>query len=332
MKSIAIITFEGMFDSSLSITLDILRSANQIATAQGEGSLGVDFGLYSASGEPVKTAGGLVINPRSALGDIKKVDVVILPGLGISDGEQLNRVLKQQDANQIIHFLRDQHRAGSTILGSCSASFFLAEAGIFSDSMATTSWWLADEFRRKYPSVKLQTEKMITTGKNYLCAGAAMAQADLMMVLVSSLYGTVVARQVANYLLIDQREFQSQYIMSGLLSHKYPEIEKAERWIRQHLSGTFSISDLAAAVGIGKRTLARRTQEAMGLSPLQFVQQIRVESAIHLLETTHKSFDVIAFELGYSDAATLRRLLQRHTGKSPAHFRLAHTVSSTSQH
>jgi len=321
MKFAAIIAFEGMFDSSLSVTLDILRCANQVSKGLGEESPPVEFGIYSASGDKIKTGGGLEINPVGMIEDLEDVDYVILPGIGISDSDQVAHILEQQDAVSLVDFIRRQHKKGAVISASCSASFFLAEAGVFDDNAATTSWWLADEFQRRYPLVQLQVDKMIVSGDDYLCAGAAMAQADLMMLIVSKLYGAKVARLVANYLLIDRREYQSQYIMSGLVSHKYPEVEKAEQWVRKNLSREFKISDLADSIGISERTLARRIQAALGLSPLKFVQQLRIESAIHLLETTNRSFDVIAYEVGYSDAASLRRLLQRHTGKLPGHFR-----------
>lgn len=148
-----------------------------------------------------------------------------------------------------------------------------------------------------------------------------MAQADLMMAVVAQIYGEETARLTANYLLIDRRELQSQYIMSGLMTHRHPEVAKAESWIRENIAMVFTISDVAAVVGLSPRTLGRRITEIVGVGPLKFVQQLRIEHAIHLLETTHRSFETIAVDVGYQDASSLRRLLKRQTGKSPSQFR-----------
>lgn len=64
------------------------------------------------------------------------------------------------------------------------------------------------------------------------------------------------------------------------------------------------------------RTLQRRVRAVMGKSPISFVQDPRVERALHLLRVTKDSVDEIATAVGYEDGATLRSLLRRklHAG------------------
>jgi len=52
-------------------------------------------------------------------------------------------------------------------------------------------------------------------------------------------------------------------------------------------------------------------QEVLGKTPLAYVQDLRVERAVHLLKTSRASVDDIASRVGYADAATLRTLLRR---------------------
>ncbi|WP_338075865.1 helix-turn-helix domain-containing protein [Bradyrhizobium zhanjiangense] len=62
---------------------------------------------------------------------------------------------------------------------------------------------------------------------------------------------------------------------------------------------------------LGARTFARRCERASGLSPVRFVQRLRVDKAMELLETTRLSLDDIAEKVGYADPSTLRKLLHR---------------------
>jgi transcriptional regulator GlxA family with amidase domain len=108
--------------------------------------------------------------------------------------------------------------------------------------------------------------------------------------------------------------------MQDQLSHSDELVEKFEAWARQNLT-TFSLRDAARAVGASERTLERRLRRALGKSPLSYVQDLRVESAVQRLRTSDFSLEQIASEVGYADAVTLRTLLRRKTGRGVRELR-----------
>ena len=55
-------------------------------------------------------------------------------------------------------------------------------------------------------------------------------------------------------------------------------------------------------------------QSALGKSPLDYFQSLRVERAVHLLKTSSAGVEEIAEQVGYSDGAILRVLLRRRLG------------------
>ena len=55
-------------------------------------------------------------------------------------------------------------------------------------------------------------------------------------------------------------------------------------------------------------------QSVLGKSPLAFFQDLRVERAVHLLQTSNASIDQIADQVGYADGVTLRTLIRRKLG------------------
>jgi transcriptional regulator GlxA family with amidase domain len=130
------------------------------------------------------------------------------------------------------------------------------------------------------------------------------------------------ATLVARYLIVDSRPSQSAYVISDHLSHSDPLVERFERWARGRLAEGFSLDEAALAAGTSKRTLARRMQQVLGKSPLTYVQDLRVERAVHLLKTSDKSLEQIAGMVGYADGVTLRTLLRQRLGRGVREVRL----------
>src|SRR5262249_54610580 len=93
-----------------------------------------------------------------------------------------------------------------------------------------------------------------------------------------------------------------------------PLVERFERWARHHLTD-FDLTEAARKVGASARTLERRTRAVLGKTPVSYVQDLRVEAAIHLLRTTKDSIETIASAVGYGDGVTLRTLRRRKTGR-----------------
>ena len=59
----------------------------------------------------------------------------------------------------------------------------------------------------------------------------------------------------------------------------------------------------------------------MGKTPLSYFQDLRVERAVHLLQTSSESIDLIAAQVGYANGATLRTLLRRRVGRTASELR-----------
>lgn len=84
-----------------------------------------------------------------------------------------------------------------------------------------------------------------------------------------------------------------------------------------------AISRAAAELGVTERSLQRATQAELGRSPRDFVDDIRLERAAHLLRTTALTVDTVAAKVGYLNSGTLRNLVRRRRGMSMAEFRSA---------
>ncbi len=197
----------------------------------------------------------------------------------------------------------------------------LAASGLLDHGPATTTWWLVPLFRELYPRVDLDESRMIVEARGRVTAGAALAHLDLALWLVRRKSPTLAA-QTARYLMVDSRPSQAAFAIPDQLAHDDPMVERFERWARTHLAD-FSLAAAARAAGTSERTLARRLHDVLGKSPLGFVQELRVERAAHLLQSTTADVDSIAAEVGYQSGVTLRTLLRRKLGRGVRELRRA---------
>jgi len=204
----------------------------------------------------------------------------------------------------------------------------LAESGLLDGQTATTTWWLAPLFRRRYPDVVLEDSSMIVNSGPFVTAGAALGHMDLALWLIRRV-SPQLAALTAQYLIVDSRPSQSAYALTDHLVHADPLVRKFESWARENLARGFSLNDAARAVGSSKRTLARRLQTVLGRSPLEYFQSVRVERAVHLLKTTEASVEEIAARVGYADGVTLRTLLRRRLHAGVKEIRVSSSSASS---
>ncbi len=215
---------------------------------------------------------------------------------------QLDAKLKSTACRRAGDLLAESFEAGAALAASCASTFLLAEAGLLDGRRATTTWWLAPLFRHRYPRVELVTDRMVVADWPIATGGAAMAQMDLMLAVVGRFAGPGLARTCANYLLLEERRSQAPFMAITFLARQDPKIAKAEKWVRDNIGRDFAIEELAEAVALAPRTFARRIAATCGVSPIQFVQRIRIETARYLLETTRLSVEEIARQGGLCGA------------------------------
>ena len=196
---------------------------------------------------------------------------------------------------------------------ACIGTFVMAESGLLDHHHATTTWWLAPLFRKRYPQVLLDESNMIVKSGRFVTAGAALSHIDLALWLVRGV-SPKLASLTAKYLIVDSRPSQSAYALTDHLVHSDPLVQRFETWARSRLKDGFSLDEAAGAVGASKRTLARHMQMVLGKSPLSYFQSLRVERAVHLLKTSSASVDEIAVRVGYTEGSILRVLLRRRLG------------------
>ena len=318
---ITLLALDECFASNLVGTADLLRAANLVA-AQFDARAGPPFSwqVVSPDGKPVRASNGLTLNVNGAAADQPPGQLIVVPAFGSPQPEHFLAVLQRHQ--RLLPWLREQYDSGVTLAASCSGSFLLAEGGLLDGRCATTSWWLGELFRSRYPAVRLELRSMLTHDERLLCSGTGMSHVDLALHIIGAHAGRAVARMVANYAVLDdRRRSQAPFVAPHHAQGHDPVVLKAEQWIKAHLNRVITVEDIAAQVAVSPRTLTRRFHEHVGDSPLEFVQKLRIEASKALLENTQLRVGEIVERVGYADDSTFRRLFRKHTTLSPRNYR-----------
>ena len=314
MLPITILALETALASSVTITIDVLAMANHVCRGQGRPPA---FDVRLAG------PGAHLFRPFLAFPEASHdvPELFIVPAQGLSKAEDYRIRLAQADADTARGLIGAAAADGAHIASSCTGTLLLASTGLLDGRRATTAWWLAPVFHELYPAVALDTAELVLSDAGFTTAGAAMAQMDLMVGLIARYAGAEVAEGCTRRMLLDERRSQTPYMAIGLLAASNESIARAAAWARPRLGERIGVNDLAAAVGQSPRTFSRRVTATTGLSPVHFLQQLRVEQAIALIETTTLSFEEVAYRVGYSDPSTLRSLIRRRAGLGPRELR-----------
>lgn len=310
--NVSILALEGVFDTGLATVLDAFTTANELAGLQGDP--GPPFTVSLVGVRPVVTSAQGFGVPVRHLADCPAPDLVVVPALGSKMPLQLLLALERDDVADAVVALQDWARGGARIAAACIGTFVLAESGLLDGHEATTTWWLTPLFLQRYPGVRLDTGRMIVSSGQFMTAGAALSHLDMALSLIRQASPDL-ASLVASYLVVDSRPSQSVYMIADHLAHADPLVKKFDRWVRENLNRSFNLDEAAQELATSKRTLARRMQEVLGKTPINYVQDLRVERAVHLLKTGKDSVERIAEMVGYADGVTLRTLLRRRLGK-----------------
>ena len=315
---IFVLALEGVFDTGLTTVLDSLTMANSLARTTGVATAGFDITVVGMRPQ-VRTELGLQV-PVREVPDTPAPDWVVLPALNRTTPDALVPALGRDDVVDALGALRSWRSNGARVAAACTGTFVLAESGLLDGYDATTTWWLSPLFRQRYPNVHLDAHRIVVPSGGAITAGAALSHLDLALWLIRN-HSPELAALVARYLVFDSRLSQSAYAISDQLSHSDVLVERFDRWVRQHLGTAISLDVVVDELATSKRTLTRRLNAVLGKTPVEYIQDLRIERAVHLLRTSELPVERIAEQVGYADGHTLRTLLRRRIGKGVRELR-----------
>ncbi len=202
----------------------------------------------------------------------------------------------------------------------CSGSFLLAAAGLLDARTATTHWSCSEEFRRLFPRVHLDPDRIFVQQGHFWTSAGVTAGIDLSLALIGEDLGETVARQTAQEMVVYHRRPGGQSQFSALLEIERPQgrFGALLEFMREQLLAPLTVEQLAARACMSPRHFARAFRAETGITPAKAVERVRADAARAMLESGAHSVQEVARTSGFNDPERMRRAFVRIFGASPS--------------
>lgn len=258
--------------------------------------------------------GGITFEAESGLERLAEADLILVPGWRGAD---------EDVPEQLCTALQDAHRRGARIASICSGAFVLAASGLLDGKRATTHWRYAEKLAAKHPQITVDSDVLyVEDDRIYTSAGSA-AGLDLGLHIIRQDYGARVAASVARRLVLPaQRDGgQRQFIPRPVPALRVgSNLGMLQDRVRSTLDESWSVQRMAKSAAMSERTLARRFDQEVGQTPLNWLRSERVIRATELLEEGTIPLSDIWEACGFGSAESFRRTFRERMGVSPKRY------------
>ncbi|MBL7844261.1 MAG: DJ-1/PfpI family protein [Cyclobacteriaceae bacterium] len=195
----------------------------------------------------------------------------------------------------------------------CTGAFFLGEAGLLDDRECTTHWRRTAELKARFPKANVLADTLYVKSDNIYTSAGVSAGIDLALASLENLKGPNFVHKVARGLVVYHRRDPSHSQKSIYLdfrNHINPKIHEVQDYLINNLAKENSIESLAEMVAMSPRNLSRVFKDSTGLTIVEYLTELRRETAKTLLNNPDYTLDYIASQCGFKTARQLQRILK----------------------
>jgi transcriptional regulator GlxA family with amidase domain len=316
MKHVSILVPESAVLAAIDDPRHVFSQVNSFARAKGGDEI-FDIKFVGLSKAVKLHDSAFTVHTDLLLEETKKTDLIFVPAFY---GKTENFL---ETNEPFIPWISDQYEKGAEVASLCVGAFMLAKTGLLAGKKCSTHWRAADEFKKMFPDVDLQTDRIITEEQGIYTSGGATSYWNLLLYLVEKYTDRETAILTAKVFAIDiERHSQSQFIMfTGQNNHHDEEIKKAQKYIENNFHERITIDELSDKFAISRRNFERRFKRATNNTVNEYVQRVKIEAAKKCLETSRKNVTEVMFDVGYNDTKSFRGIFKKITGMTPVDYR-----------
>lgn len=310
--------------SSPRSTSQLLDLAGPVEVLRSASRLGADppyeTRVATPQGHPVRTESGVSVGADASLArlalDAERIDTVVVVG-----GQGTRHARHDQ---QFLGDLAAVAGHAGRVTSVCTGAWLLAAAGLLDGYAVTTHWSTCAALADRHPRVAVHPDRIYVRDRDRWTSAGVTAGIDLFLAIVEHDHGAAVAHDVAGWLVVFARRPGGQSQFSAQLRAQpatTPSISDLQRWLTDHLDEHLTVEALAERTAMTPRTFARFFARETGRTPAAYVEELRVEAAQRLLETTDLTVAAISRRVGIKHPETLHRAFRRRVGTTPDRYR-----------
>lgn len=175
IKSIGILVYDGVND------LDFMNPRYVF------GQVGVKPMLIALKPGLFKTVMGLEIMPNTVIDSVQQLDILVIPG-------GFQGTIEAAYDQKVLDWIRKIDQQSIYTSSICTGGWIMGATGLLQGKRATTNWYRADEFMKKY-GAKFSKERYTSDGKYWTAAGVT-AGLDMSLAIVNDNWGKKYAQGI----------------------------------------------------------------------------------------------------------------------------------------
>jgi transcriptional regulator GlxA family with amidase domain len=329
-RTIVILMYEDAILSSAAAPLDIFTRTNDMLAAQQQGPA-FEVSLIGLKANPVQLGASTTFNCKLGLADLSPKSaghnqfLIVVPAFA---GNWDDVLKKNRD---VLEWLKRHYQSGTEIASLCKGSYFLAEAGLLDGMPCTSHLSVIDDMRKRYPAIHLQSDSVVTDKNGIYTGGGAFSSLNLVLYLIEKFCGHDMGIKIAKSFSIQRDHIHQGHfaIFNGLTQHGDAVILSAQAYIEDKFASELRVEDIADHVNMSKRNLIRRFKQVLNLTPVDYIQRIKIEAAKKAFENNNKSIQSVIYDVGYNDIKTFRDTFKKLTGLTPQDYRKKYARSES---
>lgn len=321
-RQVALIIYPGFKTLEASGPLSVLGYASQHLAAAGYSS-GYDITIAAPYSGQVPSDTAMTLEAPVQIADLDAHETVMIAGAA-----QIEEALCKQQ--ELVAWCRDNAQNFTRCAALCTASFFLAEAGLLDGKCAATHWNYAERLRQRFPQVDVDADAIFVQAGSVWTSAGVTAALDLTLAFVEQDYGRDIALAVARDMVMYLKRPGGQSQFSTLLTGQMTgtsSMNDVLTWMSERLERPLTLDDIATERGMSVRSLTRAFAAEFGASPMTLLEALRCDRAKALLLDTDLPLKTVAYRAGFQSDEQMRKAFRRRYSLSPRDYRARFATS-----
>jgi len=257
-------------------------------------------------------------HPSISTEQVSLLDLILIPSFSTND-----MAASLAENKHYLPWLNDQHHGGAEIATFCTGAFLLAASGLLNGKAATTHIDASTAFATAFPLVHLKADKTVTQDGKLFTSGGATSTFHLLLHLLQIHCGKEMAIKVAKIFAIDMDRVNQLYFSTfqPIRHHNDDIVASAQEKIENNYQDVATIEEMIKDIPSSRRNIVRRFKQVIGITPIEYLQQTRIEAAKKLLEQTAQQMTEVIYNSGYNDPKAFRKVFRKSVGMTPTQYR-----------